>query len=136
MEEQAAKNEIHISQTRLLVSMAAFLVVLLVGSLFIAPWRVSVGLLLGGILSFLNFYWIKISLESVLNRAATEQKASFNASFYILRYAVIAIIIFIAAQFNIASVAATLLGLLSFAFAVLLEAIIQLYLTIVNREET
>lgn len=130
-----AKNDVMLSERRLLATMTLILLAMVVTSLFLANWTVTIGLMLGGALSFLNYYWLKKSLHSLFEKVAEGTGGKFSASFYIIRYAVIAIVIFAAAQLGLASVAAMLVGLLSFAFAILLEAVIQLYLAIVNREE-
>jgi hypothetical protein len=134
MNEQA-NNDVMLSERRLLVAMTGILILLVAASLFLWNFDVTIGLILGGALSYLNYFWLKKSLKSLLERAATGTGGKFSASFYIFRYAIIGVVIFVAAQLHLASVAAMLVGLLSFAFAILLEAIIQLYLAIVNREE-
>jgi hypothetical protein len=125
-----------ISEKRLLWLTAAVLAALTVGSLSFGNWRVTTGVLLGGGLSFLNLWWLKLSLESLIGEAKEGYRPRFNASLYLLRYLTIALIVMVAVTFRLVTVAATLVGLLSFAFAVLLEAIIQLfYIVIVNRED-
>lgn len=126
-----------ISEKRLLWLTAAVLLLLTVASFFkFTDWRVALGVFLGGVLSFLNLYWLRLSLKALLGTAAeTGARPRFNSALYVLRYLTIATIIAFAATFNLVSVAATLVGLLSFAFAILLEAIIQIYFVIVNREE-
>jgi hypothetical protein len=131
-----AENDVMLSERRLLALMTVILIAMVVTSLFLANWTVTIGLMLGGALSYLNYYWLKSSLRSLFEKVAQGTGGKFSASFYIIRYAVIGLVIFAAAQLGLASVAAMLVGLLSFAFAVLLEAIIQLYLSIVNREES
>jgi hypothetical protein len=129
-----AQNDVMLSERRLLVTMTIILFVMVAASLFLANWDVIIGLILGGALSFLNYFWLKSSLRSLFEKVAAGDGGKFSASFYIIRYAVIAVVIFVAAQLHLASVAAMLVGLLSFAFAILLEAVIQLYLAIVNQE--
>lgn len=131
-----AQNDIMLSERRLLVTMSVILIAMVAVSIFFANSDVTVGLILGGALSFLNYFWLKNSLRSLFEKVGTGSGGKFSASFYIIRYAVIAVVIFAAAQLHLASVAAMLVGLLSFAFAILLEAVIQLYLAIVNREES
>ena len=130
-----AKNDVVLSETRLLATMCAVLIFFVAASLFLWNLDVTVGLILGGALSFLNYYWLKKSLRSLFDRVTDGTGGGFSASFYIFRYAVIGVVIAAAAKLHLASVAAMLVGLLSFAFAILLEAVIQLYLAIVNREE-
>lgn len=129
-----AQNDVMLSERRLLATMTIILIMMVAASIIFANSDVTIGLILGGALSFLNYFWLKSSLRSLFDKVAAGKGGKFSASFYIIRYAVIAVVIFAAAQLHLASVAAMLVGLLSFAFAVLLEAVIQLYLAIVNRE--
>lgn len=131
---ELAENDIVLSEKRLLLMMTLILIVLVAASMFLANSDVTIGLFLGGCLSYLNYYWLKKSLQSMFGQITSGKGSNFSASFYIFRYAVIGAVIFLAASLHIASVAAMLVGLLSFAFAILLEAVIQLYIAIVNRE--
>ena len=116
--------------------LTAIVLALLVGaSLTFGDWHITLGLLLGGVLSFLNLYWLKISVESLLGKAVEGKRPRFIGAFFVLRYVIIGLTIAAAVSFNLVSVAATMIGLLSFAFAILLESFIQVYLLIVNREE-
>lgn len=124
------------TEIRLLFLTAIVLLLLGIGSLRFANWRVTLGVCLGGALSFLNVYWLKISVKSLFTGIEDGAPVQpFRASLFVFRYALIAAIIGLAAAFGLVSVAATLVGLLSFAFAILLEAFIQIYFIIVNREE-
>lgn len=130
-----AKNDVMLSERRLLTTMSIVLFGMIAASLFFTDNDVTIGLSIGGALSFLNYFWLKNSLRSLFKNTAEGAGGGFSSSFYIIRYAVIGVIIFAAAHLRLASVAAMLVGLLSFAFAILLEAVIQLYIAIVNREE-
>lgn len=124
------------TEQRLLFLTAIVLLLLGVGSLQFGNWRVTLGVCLGGALSFLNIYWLRISVRSLFIGIETDAPVQpVRASLFVFRYALIAAIIGLATTFGLVSVAATLVGLLSFAFAILLEAFIQLYFIIVNREE-
>jgi hypothetical protein len=125
-----------ISEKRLLVLTGVIILLLVVGSLWLEDWHVTFGIILGGVLSLLNVYWLRLSLKNLLSAAAAGSKPRFNAALYILRYLFIAVIVAFAAMLGLVSVAATLIGLLSFAFAILLEAIIQIIIIIFIREES
>lgn len=122
-------------EKRLLFLTAIVLLFLAVGSLRFADWRITLGVLLGGALSFLNIYWLKTSVRSLFGANGNEPTARFSTSLFLLRYFIIASVVAAAAMFGLVSVAASIVGLLSFAFAILLEAFIQIYFVIVNREE-
>jgi hypothetical protein len=93
-------------------------------------------LLLGGALSYLNHHWLRTSLRAVFGRAAEAGKRPrLNAARYVLRYVLIALVVASAYALDLASIAATLVGLCSFVAAVMVEAFVQLYFAIRYREE-
>lgn len=102
----------------------------------IAPWRVTTGLLLGGVLSLFNHHWLRSSLAAIFSTAESGRKVKFNAARYVLRYFVIAGVVALAYTLNLVSLVATLVGLCSFVVAAMIEAFMQIYFAIVNREET
>ena len=62
-------------------------------------------------------------------------KPKLKLAQYILRYLVIATVVFIAYKLNIVSLAATIAGLCSFVVALFVEAIREFYFAIIHREE-
>ena len=105
-------------------------------SLPLAPWRVTTGLLLGGLLSFLNHHWLRTSLQAVFGSAAAAgARPRLNAARYVLRYILIAFVVASAYTLDLVSIGATLVGLCSFVAAVMVEAFVQLYFAIRYREE-
>jgi len=104
-------------------------------SLLFAPWRVSTGLLLGGLLSLLNHYWLTTSTTAAFSALIDGQKPRLSLVQYILRYAVIGSVIVLAYKFRIASVPALIAGLCSFVFALFVEASREFYFAIIHREE-
>lgn len=104
-------------------------------SIPLAPWRVTTGLLLGGLLSFFNHHWLRSSLAAVFGQSPAGGRPRLDASRYVLRYFIIASIVAAAYMFDLVSVAATIAGLCSFAAAIMIEAFTQLYFAIVHREE-
>ena len=101
-----------------------------------APWRTTTGLLLGGILSLFNHHWLRSSLAAVFGKAESGRRVKIKAARYVLRYFVIAAIVAAAYTLNLVNIVATLIGLCSFVAAAMLEAFMQIYFIIVNREET
>jgi ATP synthase I chain. len=122
-------------ERRLLRSMYVLLPVALLVSLLFAPWRVTTGLLLGGILSFFNHHWLRTSLRAVFGGNVEGSRPRLNAARYVLRYFVIASVIAAGYMFGLISIPATLAGLCLFVAAVMVEASVQLYFAIVYREE-
>jgi len=121
-------------ERRLLRGMCVVVVLSVLVSLLFAPWRVTTGLLLGGILSFFNHHWLRTSLAAVFNGAG-RKGSRLVAARYVLRYLVVALVVAAAYTLNLVSIGATIAGLCSFAAAIMLEALTQLYFAIVYREE-
>ena len=102
----------------------------------LAPWRMTTGFLLGGSLSLFNHHWLRTSLSAVFGKAESGKRVKLKAARYVLRYFVIGAIVAAAYTLNLVNIVATLIGLCSFVAAALLEAFMQIYFIIVNREET
>jgi hypothetical protein len=54
---------------------------------------------------------------------------------YVLRYLIIAAIVFLAYKLNLVSLAATIAGLCSFVVALFAEAVREFYFAVIHREE-
>ncbi|HEX6624341.1 MAG TPA: ATP synthase subunit I [Pyrinomonadaceae bacterium] len=100
-----------------------------------APWRVTTGLLLGGVLALLNHHWLRTSVAAVFGAAPAGARPKMKAARYVLRYVVIAVVVAAAYRLDLVSLAATLAGLCAFVAAALVEGIRQLYSAIAHREE-
>jgi len=105
-------------------------------SAFVAPWRVTAGLLLGGALAVFNHYWLRASVASVFGDAPPGARPRLGAARYVLRYLVIAAVVFAAVRLGVASLVATLAGMCTAVAALLAEGLRQLYTALVRREET
>ena len=92
-------------------------------SLPFAPWRVTTGLLLGGLLSLLSHHWMRTSIAAAFAGAlAAGAKPQLTSVKYILRYFVVAAAVFAAYKLNLVSLPATIAGLCSFVVALFVEA--------------
>ena len=123
-------------ERRLVRGMRLSVVLAVAVSLPLAPWRVTTGLLLGGVLSLLNHHWLRTSLSAIFSTAESGKRVKFKAARYVLRYFIIAAVVAAAYSLNLVSIVATLAGLCSFVPAAMMEAFAQIYFAIVNREET
>ena len=102
----------------------------------LAPWRVTTGLLAGGLLSLLNHHWLRTSVEAVFGATPPGGRPKWKAARYVLRYLVIAAVVAAAYNLNLVSLPAAFAGLCSFVPAALAEGFRQLYFAIARREET
>ena len=123
-------------EARIFRTMTVAVALAVVISLPLAPWRVTVGLLLGGILSLLNHHWLSSSTAAAFTVLIHGTKPRLKVAQYILRYLVIAALVLIAYKLNLVSLAATIAGLCSFVVALFVEALREFYFVIIHREET
>ena len=56
------------AESRVFRAMITIVALTAVGALIIAPWRVTAGLILGGGLSLLNYYWLRSSMAAVFQK--------------------------------------------------------------------
>ena len=94
----------------------------------------GLGFLLGGILSLINYYWLKKSLKGIFDKAITGDKPRFLATRYFLRYVSFGAVLTIVYLTEIVPVVAVLLGLASFALAIIIEAVIRLFSSVFKKE--
>jgi hypothetical protein len=120
---------------RIFRSMAFAVAAAVVISLPFGHWRITTGLILGGLLSLLNHRWLSSSSTAAFSVIAHGEKPQLKITKYILRYLVIATLVFVAYKFNLVSLGATIAGLCSFGVAVFVEAFRELYFAIIHREE-
>ena len=123
-------------EARIIRAMVAAIAVAGAVSAIVAPWRVTSGLLLGGVLSLLNFRWLHGSVAALLDMQTPGVKPRMKLWKHGLRYFVIALAVFAGYQLNLISLAATIAGLCSFVPALFVEAGRQFYFAIIRREES
>ncbi len=104
-----------------------------VATLFM-PWRIATGLLLGGLLSLLNYRWMRTSIAALLQARVSGKAVTARGARYIVRYFVVAVAVAGAYKLNVVSLPATILGLCSFVVALFAEALRQFYFIIIHRE--
>ena len=123
-------------ERRIFRAMALAVAISVVASLPFAQWRITTGLLLGGLLSLLNHHWLRSSTAAAFSVVVHGAKPKLKLAQYILRYLVIAVVVVVAYRLNIVSIAATIAGLCSFVAALFAEALREFYCAIIHREET
>ena len=106
-----------------------------IASMPFAPWRVTTGLLLGGVLSLLNHHWLSSSIAAAFSVLVHGARPRLSLVQYILRYLVVATVVFAAYKLNAISLTATLVGLSSFVVALFVEAFREFYFAFIHREE-
>jgi hypothetical protein len=122
-------------ERRIFGAMAFSVVIAALVSLPFLQWRITTGLLLGGILSLLNHHWLSTSTAAAFTVLVDGTKPRLKLAQYLLRYLVIGAVVFFAYKLNLVSLAATIAGLCSFVVALFVEAIREFYFAIIHREE-
>jgi hypothetical protein len=102
---------------------------------FIAPWRVTTGLLMGGVLALFSHSWLKNSASAAIRFSAEGGEPQWKIAQFVLRYVVIAAAVFAAYTLDLVSLPAVLAGMSSFVVAMFVEAIREFYFAITKREE-
>ena len=133
--ERFARGDNGALEVRVFRVMIASVGVAVVVSTMLQPWRVTTGLMLGGLLSLLNFHWLETSVAAVFNVNVTE-RPRVRISRYIVRYFVVAGAAFVAYELRLVSLPAMFAGLCSFVPALFIEASRQFYFAIIRREES
>ena len=124
-----------ISHRRILWTMGAVaLFASLAGFIFVS-WQFGLGVVLGGILSLINYYWLKISLKKIFDQAVSGSKPRFLAVRYFARYLTLGVILLIIFLTKTVPIVAVILGLGSFALAIVVEGLIRLFSSVFNSKE-
>ena len=121
---------------RVLRTMALATAFAVIASMLFAPWRITTGLLLGGVLSLLNHHWLSTSTAAAFSVLVHGARPRLSLVQYILRYLVVTTVVLVAYKLNIVSLTATIVGLCSFVVALFGEALREFYFAVIHREET
>lgn len=125
--EVAGQTSGTISHRRLLIEMMAVTVVMGVIGLIACSGRFFAGVIVGGVISILNFLWLKRSLGAVFRAAAEGDKPRFLAARYFLRYELIGLVLLGVYLTGSVPIVAVIMGLASFGFAVVIDGIISIF---------
>jgi len=104
-----------------------------VGAVLIWEVKVGVGVAIGGGLAYLNFIWMRASLQSIVAATAGKTDSSrqrpsrFQMAKFFLRWIVIGVFIWLSAQVASGLVVAIVCGLVALPLAVVVEALVQLW---------
>lgn len=137
-DNRAAESEIQtpISNSRILWLMVIVVALGSLASYFYVSALAGAGFFIGGILSFFNFYWLKNSLRKMfVETNEGEYKPHYSAARYILRYFTLAAILAVIFLTHTLPIASVIFGLVSFAFAILIEAFIRIFSSFFKRED-
>jgi len=123
-----------LSNQRIFILMAAAVGLGSVLSLIFVSLNFAVGVVIGGVLSLVNYYWLNRSLKSILDNAVEGGTSHFIAGRAFLRYVVFGAILAVIYLSKAVPIIAVLLGLASFAVAIILEAFIRILSSFSNKK--
>ena len=87
----------------------------------------AIGILIGFVLAFVNYFWLKRSLKGIFTAAAEGVRPRMLAGKYFLRYLVLGVVIAIIYATGAVPITAVIFGMAGFALAVVVEGIIRIF---------
>lgn len=105
------------------------LAILFIPALIFAPFKFSLGVLLGGFISILNYYWMERGLRGIFTNTAGNVKGPVIGKYYI-RLVLTAIVLY----FLIANGTVNVIGLLIGLSVVVINIIITLITTMAKKK--
>ena len=115
-----------ISHRGILIVMSVLIVVGAIGGFAFVGKPFGFGVIFGGILSFANYFWLERSTRAIFSPNAISS-AGILAAKYILRYAAIGLVLLLVYKTGVFPVAAVILGLAAFAFAVVIQGLKNIF---------
>jgi len=123
-----------VSQQRLMLLMAVLITLgTIAATVFAGKWAGG-GILFGGVMSFVNYFWQRRSTRDLFQLVASGQKPTLLAVKYIARYVVLGSVVAFFFVTDALPVTAVILGLSAFAFAVVSEGIIGIFTSSFKKE--
>jgi len=93
---------------------------------FVYSGRAALSLALGGVLSIVNFHWLKQAVDYVILEGGSGPVGKRVAWQYAGRYALIAITLYVTIRYSILVPALIVAGLLVYVLAILLESVFEI----------
>ena len=125
-----------ITNERILYAMVFIVIVGTILGFTFGGWKFGLGFLFGGILSFINYFWLKATLRDFFEKVlGGEGNSSFMVFRFFFRYLLIGLLLLFIFLTDIVPIIAVVFGLTSFAFAVLIEGLIKIISPIFERKE-
>lgn len=88
--------------------------------------RFGVGILFGGVLAFINYFWLERSTRAVFENTAVSS-SGWLAAKYILRYVAIGAVLLLIYLTGVLPVTAVIAGLAAFAVAVVIQGLKNIF---------
>lgn len=115
-----------ISHRGILIVMSVLIVAGAIAGFAFGGRAFGFGVIFGGVLSFANYFWLARSTRAIFNQTAIATTGILAAK-YILRYAIIGLFLLLVYMTDAFPVAAVILGLTAFAFAVVIHGLKNIF---------
>jgi len=112
-------------QKRIEIANWIILGVIFIPSLFFAPLKFSLGILLGGFVSIVNFHWMAKGLLSIFKNLQGNPKGTVMVKYYI-RLAIMAVVLYLLISNHVVDIIGLLIGLSVVIINILVTMIIAL----------
>ena len=112
-------------QKRIEITNWIILAVIFIPSLFFAPLKFSLGILLGGFVSIVNFHWMARGLRGIFQNLQGNPKGTVMVKYYI-RLAIMAVVLYLLIANNVVDIIGLLIGLSVVIINILATMIIAL----------
>lgn len=129
------EKSLSLSHQRILWTMGIIVICAAISSFIFVGGSFGWGILIGGVVSFLNYYWLKKSLRDLFSQQREGGRQSFLMINYLLRYIGLGLAIFVLYEIKAISIIAVLLGMAAFALAIVIEGLIIIFSSFSKREE-
>ena len=96
--------------------------ILLMLSFFFMPYRFTLGMVLGGFISIVNFHWLDRDLRKVFSRLS-ERSGSFVMVKYFIRITVTAVVLYFIISADVVDIIGLLIGLSTVVITMVFTAI-------------
>ncbi len=116
-----------VSLNRVLVIMAVIVAVGTIAGFVFGAARFGAGVLIGGVMSFVNYFWQRNSTRAIFAQAVNGEKPMLLGVRYILRYVAIGLVVWAIYATGAFPIVAVVLGLAAFSFAVVIEGLIGIF---------
>jgi chromate transport protein ChrA len=113
-----------LTQKRIEITNWIILAVLFISSLIFAPWKFALGILLGGFISIINFYWLGRNLQSVFKNLGDKGNVRGPVMVkYYIRLAITAVALYFLITGDTVNVAGLLVGLSVVVISIIITVI-------------
>ncbi len=123
-----------VSLSRVLVIMAVIIAIGAIAGFIFGPSRFGAGVIIGGAMSFANYFWQRNSTRAIFAQAVNGEKPMLLSVRYILRYVILGLVVWAIYATGVLPIAAVVLGLAAFALAVVIEGLIGIFTSFNGQE--